>query len=153
MKKNATREELKMNYFEDDVFSQTREEYLFQKGMLLDRMHAFTQGGQPQSTSGRTTINQSLPKLNLPQFAGMYTEWINFRDLFSSMVIDKASLSTIERMHYLKMSAARVCLSHRIGPNERRQVHGRMANAGKQIREYTPINIGTSCQTSGPDTS
>ena len=43
-----------------------------------------------------------LPKLSLPRFTGKYSEWTPFKDLFSSMIANKSSLTKIEKFQYLK---------------------------------------------------
>lgn len=43
-----------------------------------------------------------LPKINIPSFAGEYTEWPSFYDLFSSTIHESASLSPVQKFQYLK---------------------------------------------------
>lgn len=45
-----------------------------------------------------------LPRIELPSFSGNYTEWNNFKDLFESLIANNASLSNVQRLHYLKLS-------------------------------------------------
>ena len=45
-----------------------------------------------------------LPKLDLPTFAGRYTEWMSFIDLFSASVDSNSSLSDAQKLQYLKTS-------------------------------------------------
>lgn len=42
-----------------------------------------------------------LPKVNLPEFDGNLRMWPTYRDMFSSMIHNNASLSNIERFQYL----------------------------------------------------
>lgn len=44
-----------------------------------------------------------LPKIKLPTFAGSYDHWVEFKDMFLSMV-DQSSISNIEKLQYLKSS-------------------------------------------------
>ena len=44
-----------------------------------------------------------LPKLQLPSFTGMYTEWTSFIDLFKASVDDNNQLSDSEKLNYLKV--------------------------------------------------
>jgi hypothetical protein len=45
-----------------------------------------------------------LPDISIPKFNGLFTEWIGFRDSFSSLIHENASLSAIQKFHYLKGS-------------------------------------------------
>ncbi|XP_043469701.1 uncharacterized protein LOC122503290 [Leptopilina heterotoma] len=57
----------------------------------------------PNSAS-RSTSAVQLPRITLPTFSGNYSEWLAFRDLFYSLVIENNSISDVERLHYLKLS-------------------------------------------------
>ncbi|XP_011687495.1 PREDICTED: uncharacterized protein LOC105449812 [Wasmannia auropunctata] len=45
-----------------------------------------------------------LPRIELPKFSGLLTEWVNFRDIFESLVANNEVLSNVQRLHYLKSS-------------------------------------------------
>lgn len=45
-----------------------------------------------------------LPKIELPHFDGNYQSWLEFRDTFSSLVHDNASINAINKFHYLRAS-------------------------------------------------
>lgn len=48
--------------------------------------------------------NLKLPRVTIPKFEGDYFNWINFKELFTSMVIENKSLSEAQRMQMLKTS-------------------------------------------------
>lgn len=48
-----------------------------------------------------------LPRIQLLQFSGKFEDWLAFRDLFRSIVVEEASLSKVEKFHYLKTSVKR----------------------------------------------
>ncbi|XP_076302048.1 uncharacterized protein LOC143220244 [Lasioglossum baleicum] len=50
---------------------------------------------------GRST---KLSRIDVPIFSGNRLAWENFRDMFESLVISNATLTNVERMHYLKIS-------------------------------------------------
>lgn len=52
-------------------------------------------------TSGVCLI---LPRIDLPKFNGTASEWIFFKDLFSSIIIGNTTLSPVEKLQYLKTS-------------------------------------------------
>lgn len=51
-----------------------------------------------------TQINIRLPKLNLPTFSGKYHEWFPFFDSFNSVIHLNASISSVQKLQYLKAS-------------------------------------------------
>ncbi|XP_048487161.1 uncharacterized protein LOC125490844 [Plutella xylostella] len=58
------------------------------------------------STSSGTRVEPrstqfQLPKINLPSFSGVYTEWPNFIGLFDSLIHNNEGLSSVQKMHYL----------------------------------------------------
>jgi hypothetical protein len=42
-----------------------------------------------------------LPRINLPSFFGRYEDWESFKDLFSSLVHDVASLPDSTKLQFL----------------------------------------------------
>lgn len=45
-----------------------------------------------------------LPRIKLPTFSGKVEDWPAFRDLFGSIIAHDTSLSSVEKLHYLKTS-------------------------------------------------
>lgn len=45
-----------------------------------------------------------LPPLSLPEFNGVYKNWLAFHDMFEAAINSNVNLSDIERCHYLKGS-------------------------------------------------
>lgn len=45
-----------------------------------------------------------LPTINLPKFQGNYDSWLEFKDLFESLINSNQSISKIQKFHYLKAS-------------------------------------------------
>ena len=50
-----------------------------------------------------STSKLRLPKLQLPSFTGLYTEWMSFIDLFRASVDNNSQLSASEKLNYLKV--------------------------------------------------
>lgn len=48
--------------------------------------------------------NVKLPSIELPKFDGSYERWIPFRDLFESLIASNATLSAVQKLHYLRSS-------------------------------------------------
>lgn len=60
------------------------------------------------SESRRTTRGRlegvKLPLITLPTFSGDYKTWLEFRDIFGSMIHRNEALNAIQRFHYLRTS-------------------------------------------------
>ncbi|XP_062713282.1 uncharacterized protein LOC134290227 [Aedes albopictus] len=77
--------------------------YYIAKGTLL-QLH------QTEPAPARADTNQvshlKLPNIKLPIFDGNFETWLNFHDLFVSLVHTSTSLSTIQKFYYLRSSLA-----------------------------------------------
>ncbi|CAK9816105.1 hypothetical protein ANTPLA_LOCUS8887 [Anthophora plagiata] len=58
----------------------------------------------PASSMSNTEQRVKLPTIELPIFDGSYSNWVKFRDTFESLIHHNASLSNIEKFHYLNSS-------------------------------------------------
>lgn len=67
------------------------------------------------SISNSAACNIKLPTIQLPVFDGNYSDWVKFRDTFTSLIHENENLSDVQRFHYLNSSlkgvAARVIQS------------------------------------------
>lgn len=43
-----------------------------------------------------------MPNIDILKFDGNYERWIPFRDLFESLIASNATLSSVEKLHYLR---------------------------------------------------
>ena len=57
----------------------------------------------PSSSLSASVSKMRLPKLQLPSFTGLYTEWMSFFDLFRASVDGNNQLSDSEKLNYLKI--------------------------------------------------
>ncbi|XP_055632528.1 uncharacterized protein LOC129773006 [Toxorhynchites rutilus septentrionalis] len=62
------------------------------------------QNPQRESPSQMSCIK--LPDVKLPVFNGQFESWLNFHDLFDSLVHSSTNLSTIQKFYYLRSSLA-----------------------------------------------
>ena len=72
-------------YFKTNLYYKTEEEYL-----LAISYHYLCSLSLPPPAALPGTIaptGRQLPRMNLPQFSGKFTDWGEFRDLFVSMVM------------------------------------------------------------------
>ena len=48
--------------------------------------------------------NIKLPTINLPKFNGKYTSWLEFKDLYISLIHNNTKINAIQKFHYLRAS-------------------------------------------------
>ncbi|XP_061728105.1 uncharacterized protein LOC133533163 isoform X1 [Cydia pomonella] len=48
--------------------------------------------------------NVRLPKINLPHFSGGYQNWLEFKDIYVSLIHSETSIDNINKFHYLRAS-------------------------------------------------
>ncbi|XP_035457975.2 uncharacterized protein LOC118281504 isoform X2 [Spodoptera frugiperda] len=67
---------------------------------------AGSEAGFKDADSGAHVSNSfvRLPKIDLPHFDGNYQCWLEFRDTFTSLIHDNASINNINKFHYLRAS-------------------------------------------------
>lgn len=101
---------LKDRYLENEFtkadFIDTAEcTYVFQRRTLTeyaDRLRAESAIASKIESNSEPAPKIALPRIQLPQFSGVYEDWPSFRDLFLSVVGKNPSISNIERFHYLR---------------------------------------------------
>jgi len=107
------------SYFSDHLYSTTYELYLeaVEKMMsFLDQNSENTNDSENtneipsfQSSSQDSNIpvffhHARLPRIDIPKFNGSPSEWLSFKDLFSSLIVANPTLSHVEKLQYLKTS-------------------------------------------------
>ncbi|XP_068989249.1 uncharacterized protein [Neodiprion pinetum] len=101
----------KLSYFAKDYYGLCEEHFLSGEGVMLDLLESLKPA--PAATAQAAAAPQDapaggsskrLPRIELPTFAGSYSESKPFHDLFSSMVRENSQLSEVEKLHYLKSS-------------------------------------------------
>ena len=66
-----------------------------------DQSHT-SQSPIPVDASKTSTFGKSLPKIDIPKFSGKYSDWENFRDIFVSIIGDRAEATPILKFYYLR---------------------------------------------------
>ncbi|XP_068993478.1 uncharacterized protein [Neodiprion pinetum] len=101
----------RLSYFAKDHYGLCEEHFLSGEGVMLDLLESLKPA--PAATAQAAAAPQDapaggsskrLPRIELPTFAGSYSEWKPFHDLFSSMVRENSQLSEVGKLHYLKIS-------------------------------------------------
>ncbi|XP_011883953.1 PREDICTED: uncharacterized protein LOC105571092 [Vollenhovia emeryi] len=98
-------------YFVENLFSDTHVCYL----ESLERITSMLESDQLSTTASVSTQSLSqplsstafvqhtrLPRITIPTFNGTPSEWLSFKDLFTSIVINNPSVSAVEKLQYLK---------------------------------------------------
>ena len=97
-------------YFQQDLFSTYEFHFIQAKAELTTRLAVkigeLESSSQipPQSAVIPVHINStasSLPKLSLPKFSGVQTEWDSFKERFSSMAKDQTALTPVLKLQHL----------------------------------------------------
>ncbi|XP_013189615.2 uncharacterized protein LOC106134183 [Amyelois transitella] len=86
-----------------ELFSNTQEIYLDFKTALKEEI-MLKSSSPTQAPTSSVISKPKLPPINLPTFSGNYGDWINFKDLFSSLIDQDKGLSDIQKHHYLRSS-------------------------------------------------
>ncbi|XP_026475595.1 uncharacterized protein LOC113380645 [Ctenocephalides felis] len=60
-----------------------------------------------QNVSKSASAKVQLPQIHLPNFDGDLSKWPEFRDMFSSLIIENKLLTNSQKLHYLKNSLQR----------------------------------------------
>ncbi|KAL6418020.1 hypothetical protein ACFW04_011103 [Cataglyphis niger] len=93
------------DYVKKDMLALAEEAYLTQKGMFLDtlrRLRSAERTEAPAAEAPSQPPRTTLPRIQLPQFSGLYEDWPSFRDLFHSFIGKDNSAANVEKLHYLK---------------------------------------------------
>ncbi|XP_053697263.1 uncharacterized protein LOC128744354 [Sabethes cyaneus] len=110
-KMNDTIDEIECHEENVDVESPVKERVDFEnrffelKAFLIDRLKNDPEAA-PLNQSVRPTepltTHAKLPQISLPKFGGKIEEWLNFRDLYMSLIHLQPDLPEVEKFHYLR---------------------------------------------------
>nr|XP_012232430.1 PREDICTED: uncharacterized protein LOC105678032 [Linepithema humile] len=115
LKKDERLKIKKHTYFTTNLYARTYENYLLNLEKI-QFIHESDYGTvtESMSTPSLNTITSSnsaaylhqarLPRTDLPKFNGTPSDWLSFKDLFSSLVLRHPSLTAVEKLQYLKTS-------------------------------------------------
>ncbi|XP_031340893.1 uncharacterized protein LOC116169002 [Photinus pyralis] len=80
--------------------------------LLLNKAKVERISISPSCNSDARSVNSSshknpffnLPKISIPKFCGDLENWIEFREIFNSLIHSNEELNDVQRLHYLKSS-------------------------------------------------
>ena len=55
-----------------------------------------------RAVSPASSLDSKLREVTIPKFSGDYVQWTEFRDLFHSLIVSRATISPIAKMQYLR---------------------------------------------------
>lgn len=101
------------SYFSENLFSITQECYLDAVEKITSILDSENQPTirtssthSESQTSGVPVFfhHARLPRIDIPKFNGSPADWLSFKDLFSSLILANPTLTSVEKLQYLKTS-------------------------------------------------
>lgn len=101
------------SYFLENLFATTHESYLdaVEKfNSIFDTTTDYNMGPASVQSSSQTSSlpiffhHARLPRIDIPKFNGTPADWLSFKDLFSSLIVANPTLTSVEKLQYLKTS-------------------------------------------------
>lgn len=92
-------------YFLNEEYYAHEDLYLSMLSDLRDLLPQSSSSSKSPTTmevQGHTQVK--LPLIQLPAFSGNYEEWPTYKDLYVSLIHENASLTNVQKLHYLKTS-------------------------------------------------
>lgn len=87
--------------------SSVETQYFSLMAMAKYMINSFAKSDDCESKSSRSSNRNQLvklPTIQLPKFTGLYDNWLEFRDTFSSLIHDNDNIDEINKFHYLRSS-------------------------------------------------
>ncbi|XP_025266081.1 uncharacterized protein LOC112638468 [Camponotus floridanus] len=97
---------LESEYAKADFIDIAESTYVSQRSILVEYANSLKDEASitPKTERQEQTLKTSLPRIKLQSFSGAYGDWPAFRDIFQSIVGSNASISDVEKLHYLRTS-------------------------------------------------
>ncbi|XP_011174126.2 uncharacterized protein LOC105206319 [Solenopsis invicta] len=100
-------------YFSESIYLTTYELYLEavekMNSMIEHDSESLTEIPSLPANSRNSSIpvffqHARLPRIDIPKFNGSPSDWLSFKDLFNSLILANPTLSSVEKLQYLKTS-------------------------------------------------
>lgn len=115
---NLSEQTIERNKFEDEFYKCIGEAkvllheigpFIFDSNSQVSHRSGGSGGGDDaNSTVASNNVSRSrgvkLPDIKLPVFNGLHETWLEFRDLFTSLIHENESINNIQKFHYLRAS-------------------------------------------------
>ena len=113
IQKIKTDDDKDLPYFVDEFFDATEDSYVEVRGLLQEHKNsllylrpavsASTNASDGNISTNQPVAHRKMPTIAIPKFDGKHSDWINYRDLFKSLVVDQP-INNIEKFSYLRES-------------------------------------------------
>lgn len=108
----SEKERTEFEYFKQDTITAFEEIYTEHKTRLKDDLQVLTSAASVNTGNRERSVQAStnpscevrLPQIQLPTFSGNYEDWQTYFDMFTSVIHSNQSLSSVQKLHYLKGS-------------------------------------------------
>ncbi|KAL0810541.1 hypothetical protein ABMA28_010661 [Loxostege sticticalis] len=107
LKLSFSQEVFEADYTKNDVYDMTEEVYFEYRvalktvlGQLISEITVPVASASSNCVTNSSKVK--LPKVNIPNFSGNYSEWNTFRDLFKSLINNNQNLDNVQKLLYLK---------------------------------------------------
>lgn len=108
--RSCTAKQRKIPYFKEDLWH-CEEAFLDAHDTMLNVLDSLDPPTSQNTSSVETSMiattgsrSRRLPRIDVPKFSGEYSLWTQFWDLFISIIIENTDISSVKKLHYLKMS-------------------------------------------------
>ena len=90
-------------YYQSDHYGLAEEGYLNSSVAMAAALGQFA---EPQPTQSSDSLQpasmRKLPAISIPTFSGVFSDWLEFKDLFSAIVVKDTRISSVEKLQHLK---------------------------------------------------
>ncbi|CAB0029775.1 unnamed protein product [Trichogramma brassicae] len=106
-------------YVQDDIFSKVEEEYLNASAVIREKIKELSSAERRPTPNGnvpppsQSTLQPSLPKIQLPTFSGKQEDWESYKHRFTALVISQPSMSPVTKLQHL-LSTLQGDAEHRV---------------------------------------
>ncbi|XP_023247615.1 uncharacterized protein LOC111643678 [Copidosoma floridanum] len=92
-----------IDYFKSDCYGLAEEGYLKSASGMSIELQKLPPDPVPQpSPIAVPVVPRSLPAVPVPTFSGNFCDWLEFKDLFSAIVLRESRISNVEKLQQLK---------------------------------------------------
>lgn len=88
--------------FDEESYYLAEGEYLVASCELETMLQVVNRGSASEIVDGTPVASLMVKPLDPPKFSGLLEDWVSFKDLFRSTIINNKSLSELHRLQYLR---------------------------------------------------
>ncbi|KAL7299075.1 hypothetical protein TKK_0008165 [Trichogramma kaykai] len=106
-------------YLQEGIFSKVEEDYLNASAVIREKIKELSSAERRPTPNGnvsppsQSTLQLSLPKIQLPTFSGKQEDWESYKHRFTALVISQSSMSPVTKLQHL-LSTLQGDAEHRV---------------------------------------